>query len=227
MKLAQKNVHMKKYLFILLGLLLFSNVFSQNIRFSVFADPQFSWLTPESRDVEKEGSILGIDVGLSMDKYFAPNYAISSGVSIMSTGGKLIYNDTIKLTVHDEIDTIAAGNSMEYNLQYINVPLGLKFKTNEIGYFTFYADLGIDAGVRIKARGTSDEEDISDEDVSEEISLFRLGYYIGGGMEYSLGGNSAIILGIVYNNGFIDAFSNDSETDATQGRFSIKLGILF
>ena len=48
-------------------------------------------------------------------------------------------------------------------MQYINIPLGLKLKTNEIGYFTFYANLGLDAGINIKALGTSNMGDFDQE----------------------------------------------------------------
>ena len=54
---------MKKYLIILTITLTSLSVFSQNMRFTVFVDPKFSWMTPDLKDVSSEGSKLGVNIG--------------------------------------------------------------------------------------------------------------------------------------------------------------------
>jgi len=218
---------MKKYLIILA--LLFSIVqglYSQNTKFTVFVDPKFSWMTPDLKDVDSDGSKLGVNIGLNVDKFFAPNYAFMTGISIDNTGGFLKYTNQEPIKTNGGMDTIPAGNSLEYKLQYISIPLGLKLKTNEIGYFTFFTHLGVNASVNIKATGEVEGYELENDNISDEIKLFNLGYYIGLGTEYSIGGNTAIVLGLTYTNGFVD-ITTDSNNKVTNSNIAIRIGILF
>ncbi|MGE0089158.1 MAG: porin family protein [Bacteroidales bacterium] len=220
---------MKKYLIILT--LIFSGIqslYSQNMKFTVFVEPKFSWMTPDLKNVDNDGTKLGVNIGLNVDKFFAPNYAIMTGISIDNTGGFLKYDliDGKAIKTNGGIDTIPSGSTLEYKLQYINVPFGLKLKTNEIGYFTFFTHLGINAGVNIKATGEVEGYELENDNISDEIKLFNLGYYIGLGTEYSIGGNTAIVLGITYNNGFVD-ITTDSNNKVTNSNLAVRVGILF
>ena len=161
-----------------------------------------------------------------MDKFFAQNYALMTGISIDNTGGNLTFDNEEKLKISGPDTILNAGSTVHYKLQYINIPLGLKLKTNEIGYLTFFTHLGVNGGINIKATGEVDDFELDNENISEEIKLFNLGYYIGAGVEYSIGGNSAIILGLTYTNGFID-ITTDNDNKITLSNFAIRIGILF
>ncbi len=217
---------MKKYLFISILALISVKAFSQDTRFTVFVDPQFSWMSSDIKNVESDGSKFGVNIGLNMDNFFAQNYAFTTGISIDNTGGNLTFENEKKLKISGTDTTLNPGSTVHYKLQYINIPLGLKLKTNEIGYLTFFANLGINGGINIKATGEVDNFELDSENISDEIKLFNLGYYIGAGVEYSIGGNSAIILGLTYTNGFID-ITTDSDNKITLNNFAIRIGILF
>lgn len=111
-------------------------------------------------------------------------------------------------------------------MQYINIPLGLKLKTNEIGYLTFFTHLGLNAGINIKAIGEIDSYELNNENISKEIKLLNMGYFIGAGFEYSIGGNTALVLGLTYTNGFLDVTS-DSDNKVTLSNLNIRVGVLF
>jgi opacity protein-like surface antigen len=219
---------MKKYLFITIFVVSCINVFSQsNTRFTVFVDPKFSWMASDIKGVESDGTKLGVNIGLNMDNFFAQNYAFMTGVSIDNTGGSLKYEINDKpLKTSSNADTVFAGNVLNYKLQYINIPIGLKLKTNEIGYLTFYTHLGINSGINIKAIGEVDAYELENENIADEIKLFNLGYFIGAGVEYSIGGNSAVVLGLTYTNGFID-ITTDSDNKVTMSNLTVRIGILF
>lgn len=217
---------MKKYLFILIISLISIRSFSQNIRFTVIVDPKFSWMKSDLKGVENDGSHFGVNIGLNVDKFFAPNYALMSGISIDNTGGKLNYDKVKYLDTKADIDSVNAGSTLNYKLQYINVPLGLKLKTNEIGYLTFFTHLGLNGGINIKATGEIDDYELNNQNISDEVKLFNLGYYIGAGVEYSIGGNAAVVLGLTYTNGFID-ITKDSNSKVTLSNLAIRVGILF
>jgi opacity protein-like surface antigen len=220
---------------VLVNLLLVANLIAinsqQKLRFSIFVNPCINWLSSDVKTVKSDGATFGFDAGLTMDKFFAPNYAISTGISIGSLGGNLRYDSITPFSTHTGDVKVPAGSTVKYKLQYITVPLGLKFKTNEIGYFTYFAHLGFTLQANIKATGTSTDasQTLDNDNISENIGFFNLGYHIGGGVEYSLGGNTAIVIGITYTNGFVDITSNPSNPDdkITTSSFAIRLGVLF
>ncbi len=213
----------KKYLIIvpfLLLVLISQGQPYQKYNFTVFAEPQLTWLQPDSKNIKAGGSKLGFNGGLNFDNFFAENYALSTGVSINSMHGKVETETADSLQGY----TLDVGDVTEYHLQYINIPIGLKFKTIEVGYTRFYAHLGLDTYINIKAEADLPQE--NEVDMADQITWYNLGYYIGGGIEYSIGGTTALVAGIAYNKGFIDIASS-SDTDFTTGSFNLRLGILF
>ena len=199
---------------------------AQGLRFSVVADPQFSWMVPDVKDVKSFGAIVGINAGIGMDYYFAENYAFSSGISINNTGGKLQYSDSIPFIINTGRIYVPAENTVTYNLQYINVPLGLKFKTNEIGYITYFANMGVTPMISIRERASDAAGTIEKDNVDEDISPLNMNYFINMGIQYSLGGSSALIGGLGYSSGFMDVTTRSTDK-ITISTFTIKFGILF
>jgi len=220
---------MKKYLFISILIISSIQAFAQhsNLRFTVFVDPKFTWMNSDYTAIDNDGSKMGVNIGLNVDKFFADNYAIMTGVSINNVGGNLTFNmDGKELKTNGGNELLNNGSTVEYKLQYINVPLGLKLKTNEIGYWTFFTHLGLNSGINIKATAEVDDVDLPNENISKEIRLFNLGYYIGAGAEYSIGGNAAIVVGLTYTNGFID-ITDGEDSKVTLSNIAIRLGVLF
>jgi hypothetical protein len=219
---------MKKYL--LISILLISSVtlFAQNtnLRFTVFVDPKFSWMKSDYNSIDNDGSKFGVNIGLNVDKFFADNYAIMTGISIDNTGGNLTFDYQKNLKTGSGEEPLNIGSTVKYKLQYIDIPLGLKLKTNEIGYWTFFTHLGLNGAINIKATAEVDDVELQNENISDEIRLFNLGYFIGAGTEYSIGGNAAIVVGLTYTNGFID-ITDGGDSKVTLGNLAIRVGVLF
>ena len=217
---------MKKYSILIIFLFGYIYIQCQDLRFGVFVDPQLSWLTPDAKNIDRDGLRIGIKGGLILDKYFAKNYAFTTGVSISNMGGNLYYKDSVIIETLEKEQVLNPESSVDYKLQYVSIPLGLKFKTNQIGYFTFFAQLGFTPQVNIKARADASDNQIDNENISKELNLFNISYFFGGGLEYSLGGNTALIGGVIFNNGFIDALSSENVKE-TLSFLSLRLGIMF
>jgi hypothetical protein len=217
---------MKKYFIVNILLFSFLYIQSQDLRFGVFLDPQLSWLTPDKKNINRDGLRIGIKGGLILDKYFANNYAFTTGISISNMGGNLYYKDSVIIETLEKEQILNPESRVEYKLQYVSVPVGLKFKTNQIGYFTFFAQLGFTPQVNIKAKADASDNQIDNENISKELNLFNISYFFGGGLEYSLGGSTALTGGIIFNNGFIDVLSSKNVKE-TLSFLSLRLGIMF
>jgi opacity protein-like surface antigen len=112
------------------------------------------------------------------------------------------------------------------NLQQIDIPLGLKLKTEELGYATLFLQVGFNPAFNINARITSDDGDIDKENIQESIRVFNLGYQVGAGVEYRLGGSTAALAGIRWSSWLLDVTPEDA-ADLTMHAISINLGLIF
>lgn len=197
------------------------------VKFAFAIQPATSWIAPEGQILENESSRIGFSYGVIIDLVIAgnDNYNFSTGVLINSHGGTL--NNP---KYHDGTTTITDPNGgpdpilypafafakEEYRLQYLDVPLTLKLKTNEIGYMTYYGQFGLDMSFNIKARRDVEynfpEEgvmNIEDEDVLDEIGLLRMALQVGAGVEYNISGNTSLLVGVVWNNGLTNTFNKN------------------
>ncbi|MBN1415783.1 MAG: PorT family protein [Bacteroidales bacterium] len=202
------------------------NLAGQDFRFGINFDPVVSWISPDSKLIEYDGSKLGFNTGLMLETYFRKNYAFATGINLTYMGGNLKYADTVNIETESGPVVVPANVPVGYTIQYISVPLSLKMKSNPIGYISYYGQVGLTPHFNIKSKASGG--DLNKDNVNEEISLFNLSYFIGGGIEYSLGGTTAINLGIFFNNGFIDLLEKKgTDYRASIYFFNLRLGILF
>jgi hypothetical protein len=192
----------------LLVLLLFAApgkvIYAQNnISFGIHADPLAGWFTSDNEDVKNDGARPGLNFGLTFNKYFTQNYAFSTGVNLITSGGNLVCNDTIEMMLNNPV-TVLPGNRVTYTIKYLAIPLGLKLQSNQIGYITFFADLGLDPKFVLGGKVEIPSMSIEKENAANELNSINMGYHITGGIEYSLGGTTALVLGLSFDSNFID-----------------------
>jgi hypothetical protein len=219
---------MKRILVILtfLGALLSLSAQSTRVKFNVEFDPQSVWFSSDDASVKPDGAIIHLHAGLNMDYYFSEKYAFVLGVGINNLGGNLLYADSTEFNSKGESLWIEPGQSVKLNLQYIDIPIGLKLKTDEMGYATYFLQLGFNPMINLNAKASSEEASLEKEDIKESINTFYLGYHVGLGIEYSLGGSTSLIGGIRWSSGFTDVTNND-RANIILNAISLHLGVLF
>ncbi len=198
-----------------------------DIRLGVTLDPLVGWFSPKSTNIEKDGGRPGINGGLVFEKYFGVNYALATGLTITTLGGNLLYKDSVVVTAGQGDDImLTPGTTVAFNLSYLTIPLALKLKTNEIGYFSYFAELGILPRFNVSSKASSIGRKLSKDFIPKEINLLNLCYMFGGGVEYGIGGETSLTAGIFYSNSFTDVLSNNHYR-ANNNALSLRLGILF
>ncbi len=76
-----------------------SALFAQSsVRLGAHIDPIFSWFSTKSSQIEKDGARLGYNGGLIVEYYFAPNYALVTGLNLTQLGGNLLYKEPVDIT---------------------------------------------------------------------------------------------------------------------------------
>ena len=105
--------------------------------FGLKASPSYNWMKTDGTGLESDGGSIGLSYGLMTEFAISKNYAFATGLEITYRGGKYKYN---------------SDSSYKQMLQYVEVPIGLKLKTNEIGYIKYYGLFGILPGFLVKAK---------------------------------------------------------------------------
>jgi len=195
---------------------------ANSIRLSFVVEPQLSWMKPDMEGVESRGNSGGYNFGVVLDRFFADNYAFSTGLTINTTGGKMRYTDNVELAEDEVLPENIPSGEKDYKLRYIEVPLGLKLRSNDFRRSNIYGRFGLTPQINIEAR------DGNDNTISDQIRLFDLGYHLGAGLEYSIGGTNALMFGVVYHNGFTDITDEPYFDDKTTlNRLVFEIGFIF
>ncbi len=191
-------------------------------RFGIHGSPGLAWVKPETKEFDSKGLRLGFGYGLITEFSIADNYSFATGIESFYSGGKLESYKAIDSTT----------TNILYKFQYLEIPVSLKMKTNEINYITYYAKFGGSIGARLSSvadistkRGSATLL-LEDQNINEDIYLFRIAFNLGVGIEYSLGGTTAVLLGLNFNNGLTDIIKN-KDIKAKNNYISLNVGVLF
>ena len=231
MKLIQRTL----LLALLLLFVSFTGAFAQykSIAMGVKVSPNIGWLRTDAEDYSSEGAVPGISWGLITDFYFAENYAFSSGFNVTFHNGKISYPD---------IESFNIGVlNRQYRLKYIDIPMLIKMKTNDIGDFRFFGQIGLQPGVRIGSKAKDSFKSVAPPStvkrewrtIDSQTNLFRVAMVVGAGIEYPIDNSTSLVGGINFVNGLSDVLKGDNEVDSTvehlavPNAFEITLGIIF
>ncbi len=203
-------------------------IFSQGYQFGIFVDPQLAWFNSDTKKFTSNGSIFGYDIGFVGERYFAQRYAVLFGLSLEGLGGNLKYNETgFNIITRDGTYPIAANSNVEYRGQYINAPIGLKFRTVEIGYLSIFAQVAIKGHFKLKGYVWEKSSGIDKEVVTnDQVHWAFASYSIGAGIEHSLGGPSAVQTGIQFTNSFTPVYKA-GHGHIGVASFSLRIGLVF
>ena len=217
---------MKKLIIVLVLLSMATVTYSQKIfNLTFLASPQASWLKSDSKTIRAGGGFLGFGYGVEGDCFIgSENYAITTGMTVSSTGGSLIYSQPISLNGVP----LLAGTKVSYYFTNLEFPLALKMRTRDFNRFRYFAQFGLTNWFNIKARATTSDGSFHKETIRDEIRFYTIGLNVGGGLEYDMGHGNAITAGLVYSNGFTDVTTDKNVNDATTVKvLRIRVGFVF
>lgn len=194
---------MKKTLFALFFTFASASLFAQDasqIRLGLTAHPNFGFLKVENG--KGNGLSTGFTYGLMSDFEFAENYCFATGLTVTTINGEG------EIINYSPYHTAAAGTNTAYNvkykMQYLQIPLSIKLKTDEKDDMKFYGQFGLSTDFRIGARQDVEQGNTplaDDIKATDNTKFLRAGMIIGGGVEYRLSGKTSLLGGITYNNG--------------------------
>jgi len=230
---------MKKNIILIFVLILFSTVLNAQERVKPFnftfrMGPNLSWLKSNSDAVSPDGSIVGFSWGALCEIPVQNNYSFVSGFNINFAGGKVDYAG------------VKEGTSVliyeRYSLKYLELPLMLKIKTNEVDGILFYGQIGLGTSFRLNSRvkrsfqlppSSSVYVYIAPEDINSDnlTSFIRESLLIGIGAQYALQDNLKLFGGLNFNNGFSDILKkgpyNTNDPKVISNFVELNIGLYF
>lgn len=204
--------------FITIALVMFTNDLEaqifKNPKFGFRVAPNIGWLKPDAKSYENDGVVFGFSWGFISEFPFEENYYLSSGFNIIFNNGKLKYPHKL----NDSTGTLYR----RYNLKYLELPVVMRLRAPDISGFTFYAQLGFGGSIRLDAKAEDKFIPIDGgivkrfekDKISEEINFLRASLILGGGVEYEIG-QSKLMLGLLFNNGFTNVLKGNNTMDAS------------
>jgi len=220
---------------------------AQDVRFGFQLSPAFSWMTSNTNKVNSSGTNLGLKLGMVGEYYFQENYAVTSGIGFFfNTGGTLLHERSGMFWSQSDLPTsceeLGPQGKLKYNLQYVEIPLGLKMRTREFGYIRYFFEPHIGFGFNTQANGdiTSEGEQCQDINIQKEVNLLNLFWGLNGGIEYSVSESTSLVGGVGMQFGFADTTDDsggvvrletgdlaDEKSKGVIRAFVIKLGVIF
>jgi Outer membrane protein beta-barrel domain len=231
--------------------------FAQDLHFGMQLSPSWSSLSTDNNHLSGSGSNLGLKLGLIVENRFSQAYSVSTGINLhFNTGGALLADqrttnvwkdsyENFDAPIPTGADTLNADTKFRYNLGFVEIPVGLKLRTAESGdHLRYFVEPLIAFGFRNSASGTitgTAKFDQSGVKISKEVGDFNMSWGLGAGGEYIISNNTALVVGLYYQSGFIGMLSEDNGAllDATNNKkaistirstinsFTLRLGVMF
>ncbi len=212
-----------------------SNVNRVPLKLGLKIAPNLAWMNPGTKDYTNDGVRLGATIGFVGDIYFADQYAISTGFNFMFLNGALNYRDS--RLIND--DTVVNGQiSRKYNFLYLEIPVMIKMSTRKFGRFSFYGQVGLGTGFRVKATVKEHFEPDSGSPIDQKYdydsgtTLIRESILVGIGSQFHIDRSTTVFFGLNYSNSLnnvltgVNSLSKNNEKSMLN-YVELNLGVLF
>ena len=246
---------MKKSLLIvglLLAMSLTASAQNTGFAFGFKLGPGFDWTGSTTGAAKSEGMRTGFGVGVVAEYYFAPNYAIVTGVNVNMNRGHYSFDNGRMVMGADSVASLETYPVDRYFKSTVyEIPLMLKMMTNELGGLPLraYAQVGAGLGYAQKVKVKDTYLDVAETEYAatdKEFSNLRASMKIGAGAQYVIDESTRVFAGLYFSHDFInninyitpnyygnyyengeDIADREVKLNMLQNRIGLEVGILF
>ncbi len=199
--------------------------------FGLKAAPQINWMRPNADIYEGAGAKIGFAWGFIAEFNFTENHSITTGFNMLFNGGKL------KFPAVQDGDT--GSMVRDYSLKYLEIPLTLKMRTNDINGIRYFGRIGLGTAFKIGAKKTDEFTPVGGSTVTskkstyDDIALFRESLIVGLGAEYEIQEGPKLGAELTFNNGFTNILKGKNTLDTSLNEkamvnfFELSFSVLF
>ncbi|MGV8091682.1 MAG: porin family protein [Mangrovibacterium sp.] len=220
---------MQKRIFFISLLFISGSLFAQEkLELSFYTAPSVNWMSSGKNEISGGNIKAGYDFGMVADVFFddRQRYAVTTGFLLTNTGGELDYHNTSSFNFAGE--TINPGSSIRYRLKYLEVPLAVKLKTSQFRRWTYWGQFGLSGFINVGAKGDTNDGVLDKSDIQDEIRSLNMAMNLGIGVDFDLGSDNALVVGIIFKDGLTDITKNHyNDGKTTVNSVILKLGLIF
>lgn len=199
--------------------------------FGLKAAPQLSWMKSNADTYKSDGTKIGFSWGFIAEFNFTENHSFATGFNMLFNGGKLTFPAVY--------GTDTGSMNREYSLKYIEVPLTLKMRTNDLNGIRYFGRIGLGSAFKIGAKKTDEFTPVtgsvikSDKANYDGVSFFRESLIVGLGAELEIKEGPKMGVELSFNNGFTNILKDKNSKDAsieekaTPNSFELAFSVLF
>lgn len=208
-----------------------------DFKFGFEASPFISWMSTDKKPVKSDGTNLGFQIVMNGEYYIRERYALKAGVGLsFYNGGRLLHTQGGAIFPESDLSTPAlkdplpANTSVKYKLQYVEIPVAFRMRTQEFGYIRYFAELPMLVfGINSQARADLGVANGENEDIGKDTPFLNLSWGLGAGAEYALTSTTSLVGGLFYQQGIADVTSDSSadQSKAVLKRLILRLGVMF
>ena len=227
-------------------------------RLGAYAAPSFHWFSARNKDLIKhKGVNFSAPMGLQGEYKLVSFVYVFTGISYRYTGANFQYLANTQYVVdnNDQIQAYPDKTPNEFytlknrsmRIQSIDVPMGVKLRTKDMGVWAIFGEIGLNHGFRVSSK--SDDEVVinanqgkplisKDVNTKNDVFLYDLSGFIYFGAEFNLVAKWYLNFGLGYYAGFFNSMKkNDNYYLADEQEFlrpdmlsrsvALRIGIVF
>jgi hypothetical protein len=211
-----------------------ANGVEKNFHFGLNITPGLYFASPGTSSAgitnTANSAAFGFGYGVNLEFYFTPNYGIATGIQIQQFG--VNYTSVNSVSKNPFNDSTTAHTQ---SMQYLQIPLLLKLRTNSIGLIKYFGEFGLGADFLLSAKDNptvtnaafpNDPVTYSSESIYKQSDFIRLSLLVGLGVEYNLAGSTSIQGALIYDNAFTNLNSSSDNSVLVKG-INLTIGVLF
>lgn len=194
---------MKKILLTIITVILLTiNVSAQfkPFQFGLKIEPGLNWAKLNSEDLHDNKTKISFNWGFIGNFYFVENYGVETGFTVRSVKGEYSFlNKSEKIF-------------RKINNQYLEIPITLKMRTDKMGKFRIFGNIGYGLGIKLNTTEKYLKKD-NNWNTKDDYRDLRHALIVKLGVEYYVYKSSCITAALVFNDNFINIFKNNNYFD--------------
>src|SRR5688572_19648717 len=189
----------------------------RTFRIGFQASPVFSGMRNRDDLIVKNGGNLGLKLGAISDIYVKDKLSLTLGLNLaFHEGGEFLYEIGGNYLPNSELSDpllqsgdkpLPDGVKIRYQVQYLEFPVGLKFRTEEKGNITYFFEAPvITFSFVTRGRGDIESADFlyEQENIYKDLIAANVFFGLGAGVEYAISKNNSLIGGLYWQRGLFD-----------------------
>jgi hypothetical protein len=211
-----------------------ANGAEKNFHFGLNITPGLYFATPGTSGQgitnTANSAAFGFSYGVNLEFYFTPNYGIATGLEVNQFGVNYTNANNVSKNLVDDSTTVHTQS-----MQYLQIPILLKLRTNSIGAIKYFGEFGLGADFLLSAKDNptvtnaafpNNPVTYSSESIYKQSDFIRLSLLVGLGLEYNLSGSTSIQGALIYDNAFTNVNSSSDNAVLVKG-VNLTIGVLF